>query len=212
MKYKHIIWDWNGTLFDDVELCVDIINGMLSKRDKQTLSVSEYKSIFTFPVKDYYAKLFDFEKESFASLGKEWMDEYEKRKLNCSLAKGAKDFIEELSKSGISQYVLSAYYQNTLVNLLEYFDILKYMKSVKGLDNIYAHSKTELGLELIDEIGNDKNNIILIGDTLHDAEVAKEMGIDSILISTGHQNYELLSFNNNYVVHSIDELRSLFLD
>jgi len=31
MKYKYIIWDWNGTLFDDVKISVDTMNIMLEK-------------------------------------------------------------------------------------------------------------------------------------------------------------------------------------
>lgn len=211
MKYKHVIWDWNGTLFNDVELCVDIINGMLGKRNLRKLTVSEYKTVFTFPVKDYYAELFDFERESFEVLGREWMEEYEKRKMNCSLACGTKEIVAEIHRVGIVQHILSAYSLNTLVDLVKHFDLLKYMNSVKGLDNIYAHSKKELGIELIEEIGGDNREIVLIGDTLHDAEVAKEMNIDSILIPKGHQAFEKLNDGKNIVVHSIEELKNVLL-
>ena len=61
MKYKHIIWDWNGTLLNDRWVCVNGINNCLKKRGLSSISEETYKSIFTFPVKDYYKKLgFDF--------------------------------------------------------------------------------------------------------------------------------------------------------
>ena len=53
-KYKHIIWDWNGTLFDDVELCHNIINGLLIRNEIEEISLQRYKEIFDFPVKKYY--------------------------------------------------------------------------------------------------------------------------------------------------------------
>ena len=80
-KYKHIIWDWNGTIFNDAGLSLELTNGLLSKRKLPVLTLEEYRNVFTFPVKDYYSLAgFDFTKESFEKVGREWMDEYEKRK------------------------------------------------------------------------------------------------------------------------------------
>ncbi len=209
MKFSHVIWDWNGTLFDDVHLCVDIINGLLERRNLKKLSLEEYHDVFTFPVKEYYSKLFDFNKESFEVLGKEWMDIYEERKDSCTLADGAYQLVSDLYQSGIKQYVLSAYSLHTLKKLLDEYGLTQYLESIKGLDNIYAHSKMELGLELIKEIGDDTDKIVMIGDTLHDAEVAHNMGIEAILIAGGHQSEEKLRSNGNLVVGSFNELRKV---
>ncbi|RMD49505.1 MAG: HAD family hydrolase [Ignavibacteria bacterium] len=209
MKFSHVIWDWNGTLFDDVHLCVDIINGLLERRNLKKLSLEEYHDVFTFPVKEYYSKLFDFNKESFEVLGKEWMNIYEERKDSCTLADGAYQLVSDLYQSGIKQYVLSAYSLHTLKKLLDEYGLTQYLESIKGLDNIYAHSKMELGLELIKEIGDDTDKIVMIGDTLHDAEVAHNMGIEAILIAGGHQSEEKLRSNGNLVVGSFNELRKV---
>ena len=52
--YEHIIWDWNGTIMDDLEFCVGLINDILLSENKPKLSNEEYQSIFTFPVIEYY--------------------------------------------------------------------------------------------------------------------------------------------------------------
>ena len=72
MKYKYIIWDWNGTLFDDVKISVDTMNIMLEKTGyKNRINSELYKNIFTFPVSDYYQKAgFDFSKDRFDDLAK----------------------------------------------------------------------------------------------------------------------------------------------
>ena len=68
--YKHIIWDWNGTLLDDVDIVIDCMNSLLKKRNLPLLHVDKYKDIFTFPVKDYYSQLgFDFTTEPFEKTG-----------------------------------------------------------------------------------------------------------------------------------------------
>ena len=85
-NYKHIIWDWNGTLLNDVDFCRRIINRILVENDLPELSLNRYREIFTFPVEDYYKTAgLDFSKTSFEVLGKDFMVEYEAKKLTCSL-------------------------------------------------------------------------------------------------------------------------------
>ena len=76
-KRRHIIWDWNGTLINDIWLVVEIMNKMLKKRSLSEIDLKKYREIFDFPVIDYYAKLgFDFSKESFEELTVEFIGEY----------------------------------------------------------------------------------------------------------------------------------------
>ena len=43
-KYRHIIWDWNGTLLDDAWLCVEILNEILRRRNEQPVTHERYGS------------------------------------------------------------------------------------------------------------------------------------------------------------------------
>ncbi|NCQ19142.1 MAG: phosphatase [Ignavibacteria bacterium CG22_combo_CG10-13_8_21_14_all_37_15] len=206
-NYKHIIWDWNGTLFNDVELSVSIVNNLLIKRNLIPLSVEKYKEIFTFPVKDYYVTAgFDFEKESFEIVGKEWMDEYERRKHGCGLSKSAFQLLEKISSLKIEQSILSAYSQHTLVEVVEHFGLTKYFSHLLGLDNIYASSKVKLGKELMKKLALNNGEALLIGDTIHDFNVAAEIGADCILVASGHQSRKNLERCGVPVFDSIKEL------
>ena len=158
----------------------------------------------------YYEKLFDFEAESFEKLGSEWMERYEAGKLKCGLAEGAREMVELLYSKGIPQYVLSAYSEDKLRALLTHYKLDGFMREAKGLDNIYAHSKSELGIELIAKIKETGDRILMVGDTLHDAEVAAEMGIDAILINRGHQNGDKLKSAGCNVLDSLSELKEFF--
>ncbi len=206
-NYKHIIWDWNGTLFNDVELCVNIMNGLLRKRNINQLTIDDYKNIFTFPVSDYYAKVgFDFSVESFEKVGKEWMDEYEARKSESTLHPGARDILEKISKLGKGQSILSAYSQHTLVEIVEHYNLTPYFSHLVGLDHIYATSKVELGLNLIRRLELKEEEAVLIGDTVHDYDVAKEIGADCILIANGHQCRNTLLKCGTKVLNDINEI------
>lgn len=206
-KYKHIIWDWNGTLFDDIDLCVENMNYFLSKYNYPKISIEKYREIFTFPVKRYYENLgMDFKKFSFEEIGKEWMDRYEVKKFQAKLFNDAEWALQYFSKNGLEQSVLSAYSQKNLEEILEYFNIKGYFKYILGLNDIYAHSKIELGEQLIQKIWHKENEILLIGDTLHDYEVANELKIDCVLVSTGHQSEERLMQSKVPIFNSLKEL------
>jgi phosphoglycolate phosphatase len=193
-RYRHVIWDWNGTLFDDVGLCVDLISELLIKRGLPPISIERYRDIFTFPVKNYYAATgLDLEREPFERVGREWMDEYERRKHGCALHPGMGELLEGIAARGIGQSILSAYSQHTLIELVGHCGLTKYFQHLYGLDNIYAASKVDQGRKLMAILGHGPGETLLIGDTAHDYDVAREVGADCLLIAHGHQSLERLA-------------------
>ncbi len=211
-KVKYVIWDWNGTLFNDVELGVLIINKLLKNNNLPQLTLEKYRNIFTFPVSDYYKIAgFDFNKVSFEILGRQFMDEYEKRKYDYDLFDGAREVLEQISNKEIRQSVLSAYKHDTLIDILEHYKIIHYFDLVNGLDNIYAGSKENLGIELREKIPFSRDEILLVGDTLHDADVAHAMDVNCVLIAKGHQAKEKLLITGNLVIDDIKEITNLFV-
>lgn len=209
-KYNHIIWDWNGTLFNDVELCAGIMNLLLTQESLPNISIQKYKEIFTFPVIEYYKIAgHSFEKTSFEVLGKQFMDEYEERKGKCDLYIGVKELLSDLQKRKIQQHLLSAYEQNSLNRILKHFSIENYFRNIVGLDNIYAGGKAHLAkkLESMIRANGSSGNILLIGDTIHDYEVAREINSDCILLSHGHQDEERLLKLGIPVLKNFEELR-----
>lgn len=206
-KYKHIIWDWNGTIINDVELSVELINDLLGAHGLKTVTLDSYRRVFTIPVKNYYIQLgFDFSKESFEIVGKQWMTEYERRKFECGLYDGVKNVLQKINQLGIGQSILSAYSQHTLDEMVEYFGLTKYFTHIIGLDNIYAAGKLHLGKDLMKQLGNGKGETLLIGDTEHDYEVACEIGADCILIANGHQSREKLEKFGTVVLPNLNPL------
>lgn len=207
MKYKYVIWDWNGTLFNDVEFSISIINNILKNNELQPLTYSKYRSIFTFPVSDYYKEAgFDFNRTSFEILGKQFMDGYESGKYQFDLYPGAREVLDFIRNNGSKQSVLSAYKHDTLIEILTHYKIIDYFDKIQGLDNIYAGSKEHLGIELRKHIPFKKDQVLFVGDTLHDADVARAMNVDCVLISNGHQSPDKLHSNGNKVLSDISEL------
>jgi phosphoglycolate phosphatase len=207
MKYKHVIWDWNGTLFNDLHYCAEIMSKMREKRGFPAFSVNDYLANFTFPVRKYYEVIWEnLTDEFFEELSIEFISYYEQDKLDNKLNANAHFVLSEIKKMGISQSILSAYSQNSLDEIVRHFHLENCFENVVGLDNIYAASKLENGKSLIQKLGFKKGETLFVGDTLHDLEVATEIGADCVLLTSGHQARNVLEKSNSKL---IDELADL---
>lgn len=206
--WTHVIWDWNGTLFDDVRLGIDIMNGMLRRRGMAEMTLARYQQVFDFPVKEYYRRLgFDFARESFEALGTEFIDAYERRKMECGLQPLARETLDRLRASGRQQAVLSAYRHATLEDILRAFAVRDHFALVVGSDDHYAHGKIEQGRWLLKELGCVPGQAVLIGDTVHDADVARALGIACVLVTSGYHGRTRLVETGYPVIDSLAELR-----
>lgn len=202
-----IIWDWNGTLLDDLDFCVSTINVLLKKRNLPLLSHNSYKEVFSFPVKNYYEAIgFNFDQEDFSIPAKEFIDLYDSNVKNCRLHQSAVEVLTHFQKAGIKQFVLSAMKQNMLEQTLKQQNIFHFFEGVAGLNNHYAVSKIERGEQLINEFNIKKESAWMIGDTIHDFEVAEKLGLNCILIADGHQSEERLKSTNAILVESLKHL------
>lgn len=187
----HIVWDWNGTLLDDVDLCVSTMTAILEKYGLTAIDKAAYRKCFSFPVIDYYKGLgFDFEAVSFEKVGDEWMALYQKNLHAARLHPGVPDFLAQMRSKQKSQSILSAAKETHLIDQLKHFGISDFFDYVYGISDHYAKGKVERGKELLESLNVDCENILLIGDTDHDVEVGHALGIEVLLVGDGHQEPE----------------------
>jgi len=211
-QIKHIIWDWNGTLLDDLDLCISIINPMLAKRGLGLISVSRYLEVFNFPVRDYYLELgFDFDQEPFEDISTEFITAYEKGRPGCQLMDDARETLETFHRSGRTQSILSASKVSYLEQAIVDYKIQEYFNAVKGLDNHHAAGKIALARSYMNESAHDPDQVILIGDTVHDAEIAQDIGVNYVLIPNGHQDRDRLTKAGGILINSLADLNISFL-
>jgi phosphoglycolate phosphatase len=205
--YNTIIWDWNGTLLDDSWLAVEVMDKMLKNRKMPGLSVERYQELFDFPVKDYYANLgFDFKIEPFEIVGTEFIEKYDARRFECKLRFKAIDLLKNIKESGLRQFVLSARNHKQLDEELDFHQIHKYLNHFSGLSDNYANGKIQLGIQLIKLQNIDITKTLMIGDTLHDFEVAQALGIDCVLVEGGHQSANKLKISKTNVIKELSEI------
>lgn len=206
MKYKNVVWDWNGTLLNDLEVGLSTLNRMLEKRGLERLTTEAYKSEFGFPVIDFYKKVgFDVEGESFHDLSIDFVETYALFADNVTLNEEVETVLSALQKKGIRQYVLSALREDLLQQMLRDFSIASYFEKACGSDDIYAAGKVERGRRMVEQLGIDPQVTLMIGDTIHDAEVAEALGFDCVLFSGGHNSVCRLK-KKGKVIHRLEDL------
>ncbi len=161
----------------------------------------------TFPIQDYYRTVgIDFTHESFEHLSKEFTSSYESRRHECALHPHTRCLLENATALGKSQSLLSAYPQQTLDELVRAFRLTGFFERVLGVDNIYGRSKVTEGQELLLSLRYSSSDVLLVGDTLHDAEVAEAIGTECVLVAHGHQSKDRLQQSGVPVVDSLEAL------
>jgi len=207
-----IIWDWNGTLLDDLDLCIGSMNRMLQARHLPQLDVDFYRKVFTFPVMEYYTAIgFDFTKEPWDEAALEFIELYLQSLHTCSLATGAAKVLEFFHSNGYRQAIISAMQHDALLKSVDALGITGYLDYIGGIGDHYAGGKIENALQFFKQFNLIPGEVTLIGDTLHDAEVAGELGCSCILVANGHQSASRLNASGLKVVSTLNDIQSIFI-
>jgi len=206
---KHIFFDFNGTILDDTDLCFDIEEKMLKKHGLYLVSKDFYLDNFCFPVKKYYEKVgFDFNKLDYGEISEEFMSEYFLRYKNeTKLYDGIEYLLGKLKSTGFKLYVLSATEEKALNKQLKELGIHMFFDGIIGTRDNFAKGKIEFAKDFISK--NNIDNAIFIGDTIHDYEVGKELGFDTVLVDFGHNSHKLLQTVSTNIVSSYQEIYEL---
>lgn len=198
---RHIIWDWNGTLLDDLEHNVATMNWLLATEGLPTITVDHHRQHFGFPVNGYYDKLgFDTSPNTFRDLCEQFNNRFYGGLDRCSLTPGALEILDQVHAAGKRQSILSATEQLTLESAVHRFGIRHYFAHVFGIADAQASSKLDRGHQLLYASGIHADDTVLIGDTDHDLEVGNALGVDVILIDHGHQAIDRLRSIHHKVV------------
>lgn len=207
MNYDAIIWDWNGTLLDDIDLCIEIANDLLVSLELPELTLDRYRDIFDFPVSLYWQRAgLDLDTVDFPALSEEFCGRFESRIDETSLFPHVLPVIDELTRHGIRQFILSATEHTSLLDMLQKKDIHHHFHDVQGMEDTLARGKQSGGHKLMAKHGLDPARTLLVGDTTHDLEVAEALGANCVLISTGHHSHERLTDKHHNVFESLGHL------
>jgi phosphoglycolate phosphatase len=184
-----VFWDWNGTLLNDLDYSLGITNEILGLKSSATLSKQFYQEHFTIPIKDYYDKVGMFNTGfTFDELTDHYISRYQAGRHVPELYSGAKNCLNKLGDKGLSQVLFSAAHISELEFQVKHHGLTEVFEIMSGSGDFYGGCKLERGQALKNEYGF--KNGVLVGDTLHDVEIGKEIGFETVWVSEGHQSIE----------------------
>ena len=144
-RIENVFFDFNGTILDDLDLCYQLLLEMLDKENLKRVSMNEYRTLFDFPVKDYYAKVgFDFSKIDYKDISNYFFSNYMERwPKETRIFNDFRKTITKLKKQNIKVFIITASEENLLLKQLDYFNIKDLFDGYVASKDIKGNSKVE---------------------------------------------------------------------
>ncbi|MGI8848207.1 MAG: HAD family hydrolase [Candidatus Dormibacteria bacterium] len=196
MTIRHVVWDWNGTLLDDVALIAQVTSATLLGHGVEPLDVDGYRRVYRRPIGSLYEHLLgrSLEPDEFARLDADWHAHYAAGLDGCALFPGVVDALAEVERRGWSQSLCSMFPHGELPLLVERLGIGQRFLRIDGVRGERGGRKQAHLQEHLDALGLGGPETVVIGDSLDDAEAALGCGAHAVLLTTGlHQPDDLRS-------------------
>ncbi|MEU5437110.1 HAD family hydrolase [Streptomyces sp. NPDC020719] len=211
-KRTHLVWDWNGTLLDDIGAVIEATNAAFAELGLEPITLERYRELYCVPIPRFCQRLM-----GRLPTEAEWlvMDEafhkhYWLRADACALTQGAAELLADRSASGLGQSLLSMAPHEHLVPIVRRHGITEHFLRVDGRTGPSHGSKAEhmvrhlTALRAADEaISADR--IVVIGDAVDDAVAAAHIGARAVLYTGGSHSRDSLAEAGVPVVDTLAE-------
>ncbi|MFJ4923899.1 HAD family hydrolase [Streptomyces sp. NPDC088725] len=205
----HLVWDWNGTLLDDILAVVEATNVAFEEIGVEPITLDRYRELYCVPVPLFYERLIG-RKPTAA----EWlvMDEtfhrhYAERRVACGLTEGVEQLLSQWKLAGRSQSLLSMFGHEELVPVVRGYGIESHFVRVDGRTGPSGGSKAlhmERHLAALAGAGAiSPAHTVVIGDAVDDAVAAKHVGARAVLYTGGSHSRASLEAAGVPVVDSL---------
>jgi phosphoglycolate phosphatase-like HAD superfamily hydrolase len=204
-RRPHLVWDWNGTLLDDFSLVITATNAAFAAIEGPSVSADEHRRTFRRPIVDYYGEVLGrvVDDDEFARLDKVFHDAYRMGLVNVGLVADAETAMRAWPGT---QSLLSMWFHEELLPVVEGFGLTTLLNRVDGLratiggDLKASHLANHLAaLELSGE------RVVLIGDSVDDADAAATVGAACVLYTGGFTDAERLRATGAPVADTLTE-------
>lgn len=185
---KYMIWDWNGTIVDDVGIALDAVNDMLREKDRPEITLEEYRRAMDTPILRFYEEFFDMKETSFEWIADRFQSYYGEHKDQLTLHEGVEDLLKRCQAQGCHQIILSSSATDIITYYAELFGVSGYFEAVLGADDLLAAGKIQRAVDYFEQNKIPREEAVMIGDCVHDFDVSHTLGIDCVLMSGGHQD------------------------
>lgn len=198
---RNVVFDWSGTLVDDLEPVWRATDAVLQAFKGRSMSLEEFRREFQLPFTGFYERFLPDIKLS--ELETVFHRHFSEHHLEVHALPYAHDFLSFCKSNGLRLFILSTVHsdyfhqQSSLVGMESFFE-----KTYLGI-----HDKCKGVAGLINENGLEARNTLFIGDMQHDIDAAHSAGMASCAVLTGYNRREqLMESQPDVVVEHLGEL------
>ncbi|KAB1905737.1 HAD family hydrolase [Micromonospora tulbaghiae] len=206
---RHLVWDWNGTLLDDLDLVVQATNVAFASAGGPAVTAAEHRVRFRRPIADYYAEMLGraVDADAFGVLDRVFHDAYRAGLTTCALAADATAAIESWEGS---QSLLSMWFHDELVPTVHTYGLTPHFRRVDGLRATVGGGRKAEWLEKhLAELGLGGHEVVLIGDSIDDADAAASVGARCVLYTGGLSDPDRLRGSGHPAADTLTEAVTL---
>lgn len=208
-KYNaHLVWDWNGTLLDDIHAVIEATNASFAEIGLDPITLERYRDLYCVPVPLFYERLMGRlpTDDEWAVMDAAFHKHYWLRAEACGLTVGAAELLAELQSAGRTQSLLSLAPHEHLIPIVRRHGIEDRFMRVDGRTGGSHAGKTEhmvRHLAALEGVAADR--IVVIGDAVDDAVAAAHVGARAVLYTGGSHSRTSLESAGVPVVDSLAE-------
>ena len=215
---QHIVWDWNGTLFDDAPLVVESVNACLRSQGADPIDADTYRREFVRPLERFYEKFLgrSVALEELATLDEVFQDAYWDGFDDADLNVHTREAIGMAAARGATQSIASMLWHDMLVPTVTGFGLHEQMLALDGNRGTVGETKDQHLVHHIERLremypGLVDARLTVVGDITDDAGAARAAGIDCVLYDGGSQTREMLEATGFRVADTLIEAVELAL-
>jgi len=204
-RVRHLVWDWNGTLFDDQVAVVAAVNDALARLGLAPIDADGYRSNFTRPVERFYEQVAGraISAQEWHALDAAYHDSYLARVGRLALAPDARAALAAAEAAGLTQSLLSMWRHDDLVPLVERLGIGRFFVRVAGLRRSDGGGKARHLVEHLAALALPAREVVLVGDSLDDLAAARAVGAGCVLYDGGSHHRHALEATGAPVVDTL---------
>lgn len=203
---KHIIFDFDGTVADSIDLALKVGNEIAKKHNFNQLTMDGLREINNYPIKERSKKI-GIPLYRLPTLSVEFLFRYKQLIHSLKVFEGIKDVIMELSKEG---YYLSIISSNSVENIKFFLkhNKLDVFNNIISSNNLFG--KNQSISKYMRKTKILPNELIYIGDELRDIEACKKTCVKIISVVWGFDSLELLKTGNpDYIASKPEDILSI---
>lgn len=193
-RFELIIFDWDGTLSDSVGLITDLMIQSFLLHNVSPPSRMEVADILGIKLSEAF-KILLKEKDQNASelIFNSYIDLYNQSSNKVKLFDGVELGIKELHRYGYKIAIATGGGRNYLDSCLAQTSIKDFINVTKTSDDCFSKPHPQMCNEILNELIIEPEKSIVIGDSIHDLQMAKNAGISSLAVTYGAHKQDSLS-------------------